>query len=214
MKFTSILFTLALVSNLSFANVITVENSDKTVEGVKIARSATLATDKGDVKLDLVGAGLRTKKVLVANVKVYVTQLLVDNVGKFVRTNEGALKSIDDMNVVAFTLSFLRDVDGPTVSKAFQDSFDANNVDSNNAGIKAFLNAVNVSGQADNGKTMSIVVKRLENNTAEITYEATNGKVSKISGDVSLVRSISSIWIGASADKGLETLKAVLIKGE
>jgi len=205
MKLTKLVLALALFSNLSFAGVLSVETSDKTIEGVKIARSATLATDKGDVKLDYLGAGLRTKKVLVANVKVYVTQVLADNAGKFVRTNDGALKSMEDMNVVAFTLSFLRDVDGPTVSKAFVDSFDANNVDSNNAGIAAFLKAVSVSGQAENGKTMSIIVRRLENNSVEITYEATNASV---------FNSITSIWLGESADKGLEVLKTSILKGE
>jgi hypothetical protein len=214
MKLTKLVLAFALFSNLSFAGVLSVETSDKTIEGVKIARSATLATDKGDVKLDYLGAGLRTKKVLVANVKVYVTQVLADNAGKFVRTNDGALKSMEDMNVVAFTLSFLRDVDGPTVSKAFVDSFDANNVDSNNAGIAAFLKAVSVSGQAENGKTMSIIVRRLENNSVEITYEATNGKVSKVNGDASVFNSITSIWLGESADKGLEVLKTSILKGE
>ena len=214
MKFSNVLVSFFLLSNIAFANVLNVETSDKTIEGVKVARSAVLPTANGDVKLDFIGAGLRTKKVLVANVKVYVAQVLVDNAGKFVRTNEGAMKSMEDMNTIAFTLTFLRDVDGATVMKSFEDSFDANNVDLDNAGIKAFLNAVKVSGQADNGKTMSIVVRKLENNTAEITYEATNGKTTKVTGDVSVFNGIASIWLGASADAGLATLKSNILKGE
>lgn len=214
MKFSNVLVSFFLLSNLAFANVLNVETSDKTIEGVKVARSAVLPTANGDVKLDFIGAGLRTKKVLVANVKVYVAQVLVDNAGKFVRTNEGAMKSMEDMNTIAFTLTFLRDVDGATVMKSFEDSFDANNVDLDNTGIKAFLNAVKVSGQADNGKTMSIVVRKLENNTAEITYEATNGKTTKVTGDVSVFNGIASIWLGASADAGLATLKSNILKGE
>lgn len=214
MKFSNVFLFLALVTNFAFANVLNVETSDKSIEGVKLVRSATLATDAGDVKLDYIGAGLRTKKVLVANVKVYVAQVLADNAGKFVRTNDGAMKSMEDMNVVAFTLTFLRDVDGPTVSKAFQDSFDANDVDSDNAGVAAFLKAVSVSGQADSGKTMSIVVRKINATTTEVTYEATNGKVSKVNGDASVFNSITSIWLGHSADNGLAVLKSAILKGE
>lgn len=214
MKLSSIFISLLMISNFSFAGVLNVETANKTIEGVKLDTSATIKTDKGDLKLDFIGAGLRTKKVLIANVKVYVAQVLVDNAGKFVRTNEGAMKSMEDMNTVAFSLTFLRDVDGPTVSKAFQDSFDANNVDSNNAGIKSFLNAVSVSGQADNAKTMNIIVTKLDANSSKITYEATNGKVSTVVGDATLFNSIASIWLGASADKGLEVLKSAILKGE
>lgn len=214
MKFQSILISLLMVSNFSMAGVLKVETANKTIEGVKVDTSATIKTDSGDLKLDFLGAGLRSKKVLIANVKVYVAQVLADNAGKFVRTNDGAMKSMDDMSTVAFSLTFLRDVDGPTVSKAFQDSFDANNVDSNNAGIKSFLSAVSVSGQADNGKTMNIIVTKIDDKNSKITYEATNGKVSIVSGDASLFNSIASIWLGASADKGLEVLKAAILKGE
>lgn len=214
MKLSSVLISLLMISNLSFAGVLNVETANKSIEGVKLDSSATIKTEKGDVKLDFIGAGLRTKKVLIANVKVYVAQVLADNAGKFVRTNNGAMKSLEDMNTVAFSLTFLRDVDGPTVSKAFQDSFDANNVDSNNTGIKSFLSAVSVSGQADNGKTMNIIISKIDDKNSKITYEATNGKVSEVKGDSTLFNSISSIWLGASADKGLEVLKAAILKGE
>lgn len=214
MKLSNIIFSLLLVSNLAFANVLNVETSDRTIEGVKIARSATLPTENGDVKLDFIGAGLRNKKVLVANVKVYVTQVLADNAGKFVRTSAGALNSTDDMNVLAFTLTFVRDVEADKIMTAFTDSFDANDVDTDNAGIKSFLKAVKVSGQADNNKTMSIVLRRLADNTTEVTYESTSGKLSKINGDASVFKSIASIWLGRSADDGLAVLKSSILKGE
>ena len=214
MKLSIALASFIVFSQISYANILTLDLSDKSIESVKLARSASLKSESKDTKLDFIGAGLRLKKVLVANVKVYVAQLLADNAGKFVRSNDGALKSINEMETIAFTLSFLRDVDGPTVSKAFEDSFDANNVDINNQAIASFLNAVKVSGQADNGKTMTIVLRKIENSKVEISYEATNGKLTKIVGDASAFSSIASIWLGESADAGLANLKSAIIKGE
>ena len=214
MKLSIALASFIVFSQISYANILTLDLSDKSIESVKLARSASLKSESKDTKLDFIGAGLRLKKVLVANVKVYVAQLLADNAGKFVRSNDGALKSINEMETIAFTLSFLRDVDGPTVSKAFEDSFDANNVDINNQAIASFLNAVKVSGQADNGKTMTIVLRKIENSKVEISYEATNGKLTKIVGDATAFSSIASIWLGESADAGLANLKSAIIKGE
>jgi hypothetical protein len=214
MKWSIALASLIIFSQISYANILTLDLSDKSIENIKLARSASFKSDSKDTKLDFLGAGLRSKKVLVANVKVYVAQLLADNAGKFVRTNEGALKSINEMETVAFTLTFLRDVDGATVSKAFEDSFDANNVDINDQAISAFLNAVKNSGQADNGKTMTIVLRKIENNKVEISYEATNGKLTKVIGDAASFNSVASIWLGESADAGLASLKNSMIKGE
>jgi hypothetical protein len=216
MKFTSILFTLALVSNLSFANVITVENSDKTVEGVKIARSATLATDKGDVKLDLVGAGLRAKRVAIIDIKVYVLQLLTDNVGKFVRSTDGALKSMDDMNTAALTLTFLFAASADQMKTAFEESFVSNNVNLDNPAIQALLDATNNGGKSVVGKTMTILLKRTEDGNTKLTLETSSGKVTEITGDHTFFNSVASIWLGTinKNDKGLASLKEKLIKGE
>jgi hypothetical protein len=214
MKFSNIFFSMLVITNLAAANVINVETSDKSIEGVKIARSATLKNEAGEIKLDFLGAGLRTKKVLVSNVKVYVTQVLADNAGKFVRTNDGALKSIEDMNTVAFTLTFLRDVEAEKVMTAFIDSFDANDVDTSNPGIKAFLTSVKNGGEASDGKTMTILLSRNTDGTTKVTYEATNGKTFETTGDKSVLVGISSIWLGKSADAGLATLKTSILKGE
>lgn len=214
MKFSSLFLSLILATSIANANVLTIESGSKTIEGVKLATSATLPTEKGEQKLDFLGAGLRSKKVLIANVKVYVLQVLADNAGKFVRTNDGALKSMDEMNSVAFTLSFLYAASADQMMTAFDDSFSANNVDTDIKGLQEFLAAAKAGGRSEIGKTMSIVLRRLEDKSTKITFETTSGKVTEINADEKAFNAIASIWLGNSADNGLATLKASILKGE
>jgi hypothetical protein len=215
MKLSTLLFSFAVFSQVATAGVLTLEQGNKTIEGVNIAKSASLslagATEA--TKLDYIGAGLRQKKVLVANVKVYVAQIFLDNSGKFVRTNAGAVASLKDMNAAAVTLTFLRSVDAPTVQVSFRDAFDANDVDLNNKGVAAFLSAVKESADAKEGKSMKMSMKK-DNGVVTLVFESTNGTEKTITGDEKLFNAILSIWIGESADSGLETLKATILKGE
>ena len=214
MKLSVLFLSLFLLSQIANANVLNVENGDQTIEGVKLAKSAIISTEKGDLKLDVIGAGLRAKKVLVANVKVYVLQVLADNAGKFVRTNDGAMKSMDDMNTVAFTLSFLYAASADQMKTAFDDSFSANNVDTDIAGLQDFLTAVKAGGRSEIGKTMSIVVRKLDDKSTKISFETTGGKLTEIKAGPEAFNAITSIWLGNSADNGLALLKTSILKGE
>ena len=214
MKLSVLFLSLFLLSQIANANVLNVENGDQTIEGVKLAKSAIISTEKGDLKLDVIGAGLRAKKVLVANVKVYVLQVLADNAGKFVRTNDGAMKSMDDMNTVAFTLSFLYAASADQMKTAFDDSFSANNVDTDIAGLQDFLTAVKAGGRSEIGKTMSIVVRKLDDKSTKISFETTGGKLTEIKAGPEAFNAITSIWLGNSADNGLAVLKTSILKGE
>lgn len=215
MKLSSIVFSFALFAQVASAGVLTLEQGNKTIEGVNVAKSATLALPGATeaTKLDFIGAGLRAKKVLVANVKVYVAQIFADNAGKFVRTEDGAMASMKDMKAAAVNLTFLRSVDAPTVQVSFRDAFDANDVDLNNKGIAAFLAAVKESADAKDGKSMSMSMKK-DNGVVTLVFEGTNGVEKTVTGDEKLFDAILSIWLGEPADSGLETLKTKLIKGE
>ena len=214
MKFSSLLMSMLLVSQIASAGVLSIENGNRTIEGVAIGKSAEIVNANETIKLDSVGAGLRTKKVLIANVKVYVTQIFLDNVGKFVRSNEGAVKSLSDMKAGAVHLTFLRSVDAPTVQVSFRDALDANDIDLNNKGIVAFLDAVKNGSNVESGKALNISLKKSDDGVVTVVYENTSGVEKTITGDETLFRGILSIWLGESADSGLETLKATLIKGE
>lgn len=216
MKLSTLFLSLAFLSQVASAGVLSLEDGNRTIEGVNIAKSASIAltgTTSVD-KLDYIGAGLRTKKVLVANVKVYVAQIFLDNAGKFVRTTAGAVKSLSDMKSGAIHLTFLRSVDAPTVQVSFRDALDANNVDLKNKGIVAFLAAVNDGADAQSGKSMNISLKKDNAGVVTVVYENTSGVEKTITGDETLFNGILSIWLGEPADSGLQTLRAAILKGE
>lgn len=216
MKLSSLFLSLIFLSQVASASVLTVENGTRSIEGVNVASSASLTlpgTTSAD-KLDSIGAGLRTKKVLIANVKVYVAQIFLDNAGKFVRTNSGAIKSLSEMKAGAIRLTFLRSVDAPTVQVSFRDALDANDIDLKNKGIAAFLAAVNDGADAQNGKSMNISLKKGDNGIVTVVYENTAGVEKTITGDETLFKGIMAIWLGEPADAGLQVLKTAILKGE
>jgi hypothetical protein len=212
MKTSSLVLSLLLSFN-AFAGVLTVETGSKVIEGVKLFSTATVKSETSEVKLDFLGAGLRTKKVLV-DMNVYVVQVLSDNATKFVRTEAGALDSVASMNTVAFTLTFLRDVDAKKVMESFDEAFNANEVDQDVKGVKEFLAAVRAGGAAENTKTMTILLQKKSNGTVAITYEGTNGVAKTVIGAAESLKIISSIWLGESADSGLLIAKKSIIKGQ
>ncbi|MBC7713104.1 MAG: chalcone isomerase family protein [Rhizobacter sp.] len=216
MKFSSLFLSLAFLSQVASAGVLSLEEGTRSIEGVNVAKSASIAltgTTSAE-KLDFIGAGLRTKKVLIANVKVYVAQIFLDNAGKFVRTNAGAVKSLSDMKAGAVHLTFLRSVDAPTVQVSFRDALDANDIDLKNKGIVAFLAAVNDGADAQNGKSMNMSLKKDDNGVVTVIYENTSGVEKTIVGDETLFKGILAIWLGEPADSGLATLRATILKGE
>lgn len=208
----SFLLAVTFCSQIASAGVLSIERGPKTIEGVAIGSSATLLLG-GSTKLDYIGSGLRSKKVLVSWVKVYVAQVFMDNAGKFVRTDSGAVKSVDDMQAGAVRLTFLRGVDAATVQTSFKDAFNANGVDVNNKGVAEFLSAVKAGADAKQGRSMNISMKRNASGVTVI-YENTNGEEKTIKGDKTLFSAIMSIWIGAPADSGLEILKTSILSGK
>lgn len=204
----------SLVAQIASASVLSIEKGSRTIEGVSIGHSATLTMPgSGAEKLDYIGAGLRSKKVLVTWVKVYVAQIFMDNAGKFVRTNSGAMKSVEDMKSGAIRLTFLRGVDAATVQTSFKDAFNVNGIDVNNKGVADFLDAVKAGADAKDGKSMNISLKR-NAGAVSVVYENTNGVEKTIKGDNLLFNAIMSIWLGTPADSGLANLKASILTGK
>lgn len=216
MKLSSLLFSFALLTQVASAGVLSLENGTRKIEDVNIASSASVhfgGTSEVQ-KLDSIGAGLRSKKVLVAKVKVYVAQVFLDNAGKFVRTNDGAMASVSNMKAGAIHLTFLRDVDAPTVQISFREALEANNVNINDKGVAAFLSAVNDGADARNGKSMNISLTKSDDGKVTVVYENTSGVEKTVVGDEVLFKGIFSIWLGTPADSYLAALKADILKGD
>ncbi len=180
--------------------------------GVTISTGGTATIDGKDFDVSTVGSGLRSKKVLVANVKVYVAQLLVSSTNAFVRKDAEALKSLEDSQTVAMQLTFLRSVEADKVKVSFRDAFDANNVDINNPAIKQLLTAVEKGGDATSGGTLTFVANKHSDGTETLIYEDTAGKQVTVKGDRGLTHDVFSMWLGNPADDGIAALKKSLLQ--
>ncbi|MFM6930606.1 MAG: chalcone isomerase family protein, partial [Bdellovibrio sp.] len=122
---TLVLATLLLSTNAPAA-LLTNEASNNKLEKVSLSSSATYNLENEILKLSEVGAGLRAKKVVFVNIKVYVGELFVSDLAKF--NKENPIASLKDQKAVAIQLHFLRSVDSENVQKSFKEALKANDV--------------------------------------------------------------------------------------
>jgi hypothetical protein len=202
--------SLVFLAQTTLAGVLQVQPGVKALEGVNVAKSATASLPNGAVQLTTLGAGLRAKKVLMLNVKVYIAQVFGSQADKYVKTDAGALASLAEMPASAVQLTFLRGVDAPTVQSSFRDALSANGVSLNKAEIGAFLKAVASSGNATAGRTLTVVAAAGVSGDTVI-YEGTNGSPTTISGPHGFAKDVLSMWLGKGADSGIAALKAQLL---
>lgn len=207
------LFICCLLGSGAQAGILTLDPSGKSIDGIPIDKDASVSVADRRFELTTVGAGLRSKKVAIISVKVYVAELMVSDPSQFVRTEDGALGSLAGMSEVAIRLGFVRTVDAQTVQSSFQDALAANQIDLTTPQMQAVLNAVAAGGDATEGSAMTLVGERLPDGSEVLTYEDPTGKVTSVSGPAGFVKQIFSIWLGAPSDSGVETLKKALIAG-
>ena len=192
------------------ASLLTTEGTGGSVEKVQLPTMARLATP--EISLKSVGAGLRDKKVVLVNVKVYVGQLFVSNLETFKKTDTDALNSLSDQKAAAIQLHFLRDVDSENVRNSFRDALKNNSVNLEDTSVKAFLNAVVAGGEAQKGKVMTVLAFKNDDGTETVVYENTAGKATEVKGPAGLMKNIFAIWLGKPSDDGVKKLKSSILK--
>lgn len=210
-KFVLALGVTLFFNSLALADILRLEGENGKIETVTIGQTGTINADGQKASVGLIGAGLRTKKVLIANVKVYVAQLLASEPEKFVRTSAQALRSLDNMRVNAIQLHFLRSVEAEKVLVSFQDALIVNQYDLKAPHLKSFLEAVAKGGDALEGKTLTVVTMKNNDGTETVIYENTAGQIQKINGPVGFASQVLSIWLGQPSDAGIESLKSQII---
>lgn len=191
------------------APYLTLTAGNKQLEGITLNQTAQVTGS--DAQMSLVGAGLRAKTVLFVPAKVYVTELFSNEATKYSRDNN-ALKSLETATVTAVRLTFLRGVDAATVASSYREALAANSVNLKDAAISQFLANVEAGGDAANGKSFVMLLVQTKEGGTNLYYEDTNGKQSVVQGPRALQQQILSIWLGASADAGLEKLKKSLLQ--
>ncbi|WP_413294083.1 chalcone isomerase family protein [Bdellovibrio sp. HCB185ZH] len=210
MKTIILSFIASLLSLNANAALLKAEAGTQKMEKVILSSSATTNVDGEDVKLTEVGAGLRAKKVVFVNVKVYIGELFVSDVAKF---NKGeALTSVKDQKAIAIQLHFLRAVDAANVQKSFKEALAANSVNLEDSSIKQFLDAVSKGGEAQEGKSLTILGSRMKDGSEKISYETTSGTVTEIKGSAGFIQNVFAIWLGKPADDGVAELKKSILK--
>lgn len=213
MKSLLLTIAVALSTVAASASILTTTPGKNEIAGVNIAKEAALNVEGQSIPLELIGAGLRNKKVLFANVKVYVAELFASDASKFVRKESDALSSLDNSRTVALQLNFVRTVEAEKVQTSYRESLDVNKVDMHDASIAAFLKAAKEAGEAVDGKALLIASTKNADGSETIYYETTSGNVTKIAASAGTTKKIMSIWLGRSADDNLAKLKDDLISG-
>jgi hypothetical protein len=200
-----------LVTNLSRADILSFENGSDKLESHILAKSAKAIVDGKEQVLPIVGAGLRTKKVVFIHVKVYVGEIFTDDLTKVERSSEKALESISNQRFSALRLSFLRSVDAEKIETSFVEALAANSVSKTDQGVSEFLAAVKSSGEAKEGKAMLFLFKKESEQTESIEFQNGDSKPSKATGPKGLIKKILSIWLGTPADDALAKMKSEIL---
>lgn len=196
----------------AFAALLTPEGQGPKLENMQLPAAGTTLVEGETVKLTSIGAGLRSKKVVFVNVKVYVGQLYADAPDKLKKNSAEVLASLKDQKAIAMQLHFTRDVDADNVQKSFREALQANGNDSKEATMTQFLDSVSKGGEAKKGKALTILGTKLKDGSEVISYENTNGDISQIKGSAGFIEKVFSIWLGKSADPGVAELKKNLLK--
>lgn len=178
-----------------------------TLEGVALS---TQGLSKDGHKLTFMGAGLRTKKVVLVNIKVYVGELLAAAPENF--NKKSPLSTLTEAAPLMMKLHFLRDVDAKTVQSSFKEALKANQVNLNKTEVEKFLLAVQSGGEAKKNKSLNIFAVKKADGTETLIYEDAEGKSATIDGGSGFIRDIFSIWLGTPSDEGVAKLKSELLK--
>lgn len=212
MKNISLSLASFLFSASAFGALLTPEGTAQKIEKITISPMATATIENEKTIFSSAGTGLRSKKVVFLNIKVYVGQLYLTSAESFQRTENEALGSLKNQKAVAFQLHFVRDVDAENIQKSFKEALKSNKIDLEDTSIKQFLDLVAKGGESKEGKTITILGARLKDGNEVIFYETNNGAISEVKGSTGLIEKIFSIWLGTPADEGISDLKKSILK--
>lgn len=197
-------FFLLLTSTHSFA-LKKVESTEK-YQDITLTQSLEL-DEFEQIKLKVVGHGLRNKKVAFMNFKVYVGELLMPADATW---NQ---KTLDYLaaSPAGFQMTFLRNVPAEKLMEGFTESFKVNDVDVNSETLKTFLSAVKKVGELKEKDVMILARKKTEN-TDEVLILVPDRLKEIVTGPGGWSDSILKIIAGKPADSGLEKMQKELFK--
>lgn len=210
-----LLFSIVLIaSTLVQAAMLSYEAGSKNLNGVVLNKAAVINDAAGKptaLRMDLLGAGLRAKTVLVVEAKVYTLQLFSDNKAGFSRDANALTSLIKNSGRVALKLDMLRTVSASSLSGSLKEALSANGY-AIDAELTKVLSMFEKSAEATQGKSVSVLlVKDSAKNKTNLYYEDTKGVMQSLVGSPELMTKILAIWLGQPVDDGIQKLKAALM---
>ena len=210
------LFSIVLIASVfAQASLLTFADGTKQLEGVVLHPSAKINDEKGQptaLSMDLLGAGLRSKTVLFVAAKVYVAQMFSDSKATFARTTNDALSTlVKNSKFVAMKMTMKRNVSASTLAVSFREAIEANDYTIDTE-LEQMLKLVETSADGAQGKSLTMLMVRNATGGTNVYYEDVNGTQKSLAGSAEMMTKVMSIWLGKSADPGLEELKASLLK--
>lgn len=207
--------TLAFAFNAQ-ADLLTLTKSGaKSARGnVDLSSGATANIAGKNVTLTTVGNGIRQMNFFVM-VDIYVGQMLVSDASRYVKTDSGALPSMQNQNTIAMRFDFMRTLTAKQLAKGFQESLTANKVPTNDPDTTKLMQLVNSSGGTSVGAYLNLVINKNADGTETLIYELKNGANSTggtVVGARGLMTKIVSCWLGVPSDDEMVTLKAELLR--
>jgi hypothetical protein len=201
-----VLFVAALFSfNAPAALLEGVGTPAQTLEGVKIYPEAKVKIGPRTVDLKLTGAGLRKKKVVIINAKVYVAASYIDSPKGL--DPKDPMKGIVASKVKALQLTLMRDLSAEKIRDSFRDSLASNQVDVKNPAIERTF--AKITFDVKEGSTITLVgYEKAGGGSQVVTWELPGLTITDEAPG--LADMFWKIWFGNPADGGLEKLKAEL----
>ena len=162
----------------------------------------------GVSKLFLTGAGVRQRRVALFNVNVYVVASYVDHT--FQLPTESPMSGISQSKVNALQLTFLRDISGDLIRKAFIQSLSRNGADPKSPGLSKILDQLDMP--MPKGSHLILLGFASKAGSETLFFETPNGKTLTTEGP-GVATQFWKIWFGEPADSGLEKLRTELVGG-
>ena len=178
------------------------------LNGVSIGHVASVASRS----LSLMSIGTATKRMGIAKIKLFVIQTYAENTDRFIRTNEGATKSINDVGLAAIRMTFLRSLDEVMVQDAITEYLNSTisiqEMPQYKDDVLAIVNAIKSQDTMYADDSISIICNR-----NIIQYENSAGNVFNINSvNKDLTTRIFSMFLGNPEDKdGIELKEQMLL---
>ncbi len=202
-----------LVTMTTHAASIKSTASEKKFEEVTLTQTTHLEDGGTTTNLSTVSHGLRKKKVFgLVNVSVYVAEFLAAQPTRLAKTEENFINSFADAQPVQLKLTMVRDLKGSDISKAFQESLEANKITSEKMApeLKEILDEGKAIPEFKNKDVFSLIAT-FKDGKATLHVQKPDGSIKSWTGSTIFVNQIFSIWFGTPSDPKLGDLKKTLM---